>query len=130
MGQLIEGIHHFSMKCTTGQLERVMEFYHELLGLPIARRWEDGLMLDTGSGLIEIFTNGDGASAKGTIRHVALATDDVDRCAAVVREAGYSVFIQPKDIVIPSNPPLSARIAFCVGPIGEEIEFFQEKPHV
>ena len=31
-----------------------------------------------------------------------------------------------KDIVIPSSPELHARMAFCYGPLGEEIEFFQE----
>ena len=44
-----------------------------------------------------------------------------------VKAAGYEVFIEPKDIVIASNPPFPARIAFCRGPLGEEIEFFQEK---
>ena len=128
MERLITGTHHFSMKCAPQQLAEAVEFYHGLLGLPIVRRWEEGLMLDTGSGLIEIFTNGEGICAKGAIRHIALASPDVDRCAAAVKEAGYVVFIEPKDIVIPSVPPLSARIAFCVGPLGEEIEFFQEKP--
>ena len=45
----------------------------------------------------------------------------------VVREAGYEVFIEPRDIVIASEPPFPARIAFCRGPLQEEIEFFQEK---
>lgn len=127
MEQLIKGIHHFSIKCTAQQLEQVIGFYNGLLGLPIVRRWEDGLMVDTGSGLLEVFTNGGGSPEKGAIRHIALACTDVDRCAAILKEAGYAVFIEPKDIVIASNPPLSARIAFCTGPVGEEIEFFQEK---
>ncbi len=128
MERLIVGAHHFSMKCTPEQLERAVEFYHGLLGLPIVRRWADGLMLDTGSALIEIFTNGEGSPGKGSIRHIALAAADTDRCAAIVRDAGYPVFVGPKDIVIPADPPLAARIAFCTGPLGEEIEFFQEKP--
>lgn len=56
-----------------------------------------------------------------------MIVNDTDRCAAAVREAGYEVFIEPKDIVIPSKKPLSARIAFCFGPLGEQIEFFQVK---
>ena len=127
MEQLVKGIHHFSMKCTAQQLEGVMEFYHGLLGFPIVRRWEGGLMLDTGSGLLEVFSTGEGSHEKGAIRHIALACADTDRCAAILEEAGYRVFIGPKDIEIPSGPPLFARIAFCTGPIGEEIEFFQEK---
>ena len=43
------------------------------------------------------------------------------------RGGSYEVFIQPKDIVIASTPEFPARIAFCHGPVGEEIEFFQER---
>ena len=44
-----------------------------------------------------------------------------------MRTAGYEVFIEPKDIQIQSDPVFPARIAFCRGPLGEEIELFQEK---
>lgn len=57
----------------------------------------------------------------------ALATDNVDKCVADVKKAGYEVFIEPKDISIPSNPPYNARMAFCFGPLSEQIEFFQVK---
>ena len=43
------------------------------------------------------------------------------------KKAGYEVFIGPKDICIPSDPEFPARMAFCYGPLGEKIEFFQEK---
>ena len=84
-------------------------------------------MLDTGEGLIEIFSNGKDPQEQGIIRHFALETEDVESCVRVVREAGYEVFIEPRDIVIASEPPFPARIAFCRGPLQEEIEFFQEK---
>ena len=61
------------------------------------------------------------------VRHFALACDDVDGMAGAVRRAGYEVFIEPKDIVIQSAPAYPARIAFCTGPLGEEIELFQEQ---
>lgn len=35
------------------------------------------------------------------------------------------MFVEPKDIVIPSEPEYKARIAFGRGPLGEEIEFFR-----
>lgn len=44
-----------------------------------------------------------------------------------VKAAGYEVFIEPKDIEIASIPAFPVRIAFCKGPLGEEIELFQEK---
>ena len=53
-------------------------------------------------------------------------TDDVDACVEAVKKAGYEVFIEPKNIEIASMPVFPARIAFCRGPLGEEIEFFQE----
>ena len=44
-----------------------------------------------------------------------------------VREAGYRISVEPKDIIIQAKIPYPARIAFCIGPVGEEIEFFCEK---
>ena len=64
---------------------------------------------------------------KGALRHIAFATDDVDGIVDKVKKAGYEVFIEPNDIVIKSEPEYPARMAFCFGPLGEEIEFFQER---
>lgn len=125
---LIKGIHHTAMKCCSPEeYDKVVAFYNGVLGLKIARTWNNGIMFDTGSGLIEIFRDGDAPLAKGTIRHFALATDDVDACVEAVTKAGYEVFDGPRDIAIPSEPAFPARIAFCYGPLGEEIEFFCER---
>lgn len=123
---LINGIHHVSMKCCDQQeYERALRFYCDVLGMEIARSWAEGVMIDTGSGMIEIFSNGTERLEKGIIGHFALRTDDVEECVKAVRNAGYEVFVEPKDIKIPSEPEYPARIAFCRGPLGEEIEFFQ-----
>ena len=84
-------------------------------------------MIGFGNGMIEIFSNGDGVRSLGAIRHVAFATDDADAAARRVAEAGYEVFDGPRDVVIRSDPPYPARVAFCRGPLGEEIEFFEER---
>lgn len=124
---MVTGIHHVSMRCgRPEEFERAKAFYCGVLGLEIRREWPEGVLIDTGNGLIEIFNHGEGETGKGAVRHFALAADDVDRCAEQIRRAGYHIFIEPKDIVIPSDPPLPARIAFCTGPLGEEIELFQE----
>lgn len=124
---LINGIHHISLKTSSAeQYNKVVGFYQDILGLPVLRKWEGGIMFETGAGLIEIFTNGEGDLPKGTIRHIAFNVDNVDLCVKTVTEAGYEIFMGPKDIVIPSSPELHARMAFCYGPLGEEIEFFQE----
>ena len=82
------------------------------------------MMLDTGAGLLEIFANGMNCPEQGPIRHLAFSVEDTDVCTEAVRNAGYEITVEPKDIVIASNPPYPARIAFCIGPVGEEVEFF------
>ena len=121
-------IHHISMKCNTAEeINRVKEFYISVLGLKIIREWHDGLMIDTGNGYIEIFTNADGEHRLGAIRYFALLTDDVDSIADKVRVAGYEVFVEPVDKVIDSDPEYPIRMAFCFGPLGEQIAFFCER---
>jgi glyoxylase I family protein len=125
---MVTGMHHISMKCgTKEEFDKAKDFYLNLLGFSVKREWPEGIMIDCGSVLLEIFCNGEGIKTKGAIRHAAYATDDVDGIIARVRSAGYKVFIEPNDIVIPSVPECRACMAFCIGPLGEEIEFFQEK---
>ena len=131
MGSLICGIHHVALKCDgTAEFEKTLHFYQDIFGLEPVRSWGEGenagAMLSTGDGLLEIFASGR-KLPQGAIRHFALRTERVDDCVAAVRAAGYPITVEPKDIVIASNPPFPARIAFCTGPVGEEIEFFQER---
>ena len=124
---MIKGIHHVSMKCNTEEeINKVKEFYLSVLGLEIVREWPDGFMIDTGNGYIEIFTNDDGEHCLGSIRHFALLTDDVDSIAEKVKDAGYELFVEPNDKVIQSVPEYPIRMAFCYGPLGEQIEFFSD----
>ncbi len=124
---MIKGIHHISMKCGTDEeLENVRNFYVNILGMSICREWNDGMMIDSGNGLIEVFSNGKGERRKGALRHIAFLTDNVDEMAEKVRNAGYTVFVEPNDKVIDSVPEYPFRMAFCYGPLGEEIEFFCE----
>ncbi len=124
---MITGVHHISLKCGTKEdLDRVKDFYLNLLGFSAVREWPEGVMIDAGNVKLEIFSNGPGIRSKGALRHIAFAADDVDGIAEKVKAAGYEVFIEPNDIVIRSEPPCRARMAFCFGPLGEEIEFFRE----
>ena len=134
MKQLTKGVHHIAIKCAGREhFERTMHFYHTLLGMPVVREWSsaEGLpcaMVDIGGGSkMEIFANAPDVLPQGTLRHLAFAVNSVDECVATVRTAGYEITIEPTDICIQSNPPYPARIAFCIGPVGEEIEFFEEK---
>ena len=125
---MITGTHHISMKCGTAEeFGKAKDFYLGILGFSVKREWPEGIMIDTGNCMLEIFSNGEGSRNRGAIRHIAFATDDVDGIVREVKRAGYEVFKEPADIVIRSEPACPARMAFCYGPLGEEIEFFQEK---
>ena len=116
------------MKCgTPEELIKVKEFYITLLGLKICREWSGGIMIDTGNGFIEVFTNAEGVRQVGAIRHIALLTDNVDEIVEKVRTSGYEVFVEPNDKVIDSEPEYLIRMAFCFGPLGEQVEFFCER---
>ena len=128
----ITAVHHIALKaCGAEDFRKTVHFYHQVLGMPIARSWGDGdnaaVMIDTGAGLLEIFANGTSYPGQGALHHLAFQVEDADACVEAVRAAGYKITVEPKDIVIGSVPPYPARIAFCIGPVGEELEFFQVK---
>ena len=125
---MISGVHHIALKCgKEEEIERVRNFYIDTLGMKVRREWPDGIMIDTGNCLLEVFTNGNGVKEIGALRHIAFATDDVDGIIQRVKDAGYEVFIEPTDKEMKSNPVYPFRMAFCYGPLGEEVEFFCEK---
>ncbi|MBQ6947525.1 MAG: VOC family protein [Clostridia bacterium] len=127
----INGVHHIALKAKgLDQYQKLIAFYHGLLGMPVVRTWGSATapacMLSTGDAMLELFSDAPDCLGMGALRHLALATNDVDGCIEIVRNAGYQITMEPKDIVIPSDPPYPARIAFCIGPVGEEVEFFSE----
>ena len=131
--KMTKGVHHIALRAKgVEKFEKMVHFYRDLLGMEVVRTWGEGegtgMMLDIGGGsVMELFATAPDEAVGGAIRHFALAVEDVDACAKVCADAGYDVFIEPKDIVIASNPPFPARITFVKGPVGEEVEFFCEK---
>ena len=122
---LIKGLHHISMKtCSEDEYRCARTFYVDLLGLSIVKESDVCLLLDTGSGIVEIFRNGYQPLPQGNLRHFAFAVDDVVACAKLVEQAGYEVFVQPKAVNIGGDESFPAEVAFCRGPLGEQIEFF------
>ena len=74
---MINGITHISMKCRGEEgLKKVLAFYVDLLGMKVVRKWDEGLMIETGNCQLEIFTNLEGNPETGIIRHIALDVDD------------------------------------------------------
>ncbi|MGN1182200.1 MAG: VOC family protein [Faecalibacillus sp.] len=124
---MIKGIHHISLNCINDkEYEKTLYFYNKILGLKIMRKWnnERSVMLDSGNGYIEILNNATVSLSQGTIRHFAFSVDNVDKYINQVRKEGYQITVEPKDVILDT---LKARVGFCIGPVGEEIEFFQEK---
>jgi glyoxylase I family protein len=131
MENLVKGIHHVGIRCVGDEeFHKSIDFYSKVLGLPVAKAWTDSeksaVMLDTGSGYIELFNNGDKHLEQGVIRHVALLTDNTDKCIEAVRKAGYKVTIEPKISTLACETPYPIKFAFFIGPMGEEVELFQE----
>ena len=128
----IKGVHHIALKARgIEEFNKTLDFYCGILGMPVVRRWGEGekqaVMVDTGAGMLEIFANGADRPESGALRHLAFAVENTDVCIEAVRKAGYEITMEPRELLIASEPPLPARIGFCIGPVGEEVEFFQEK---
>ena len=127
---LIKGIHHVSLAtCGDEEYEKTIHFYRDILGMEVVRVWNGGtcIMFSAGSACIEVLNNAESDLPKGAIRHVALHTDSVDDCVAAVRAEGYPITMEALSKSLTSDPPFPCRMAFCLGPVGEEIEFFQER---
>lgn len=83
-------------------------------------------MVAIGESVLELFKGGEIIEQKGVLQHIALGTDDLQACLDAVTAAGYEMISGPKEVTIPSEPPFPLKCAFVRGPLGEEIELFQE----
>ncbi len=125
----MKGVHHISLKARGAEeFQKVLDFYRQVLDCPLVRHWgegdKQGAMLDLGNTLLEVTASGT-ETGKGLFAHIAFATDDVDGMVARLEAAGRPVLVRPADKNLGGNYPI--RIAFCAGPLGEELEFFQER---
>ena len=129
---IIEGIHHVAI--TVADFDRSVEFY-QALGMEVALAWgakgADGdkraCMLSCGGGAhLELFAGRQGAErGEGAWQHIALTTPDCDAAWERAMAAGAKVKNAPFEVDIKGTPPARVRIAFCHGPDGEVVEFFQ-----
>jgi len=126
------GFHHVAIRAY--DFDASVQFYTEALGFTKKIAWGENekraIMLDAGDGnYLEIFANGTNEpKPEGSIIHFALRTNDCDAALERARSAGAEVTMEPKSLDIPSEPTTTpVRIAFCKGPDGEIIEFFQNE---
>ncbi|MGM9947296.1 VOC family protein [Floccifex sp.] len=120
-------IHHISLTCINErQYEKAIDFYTRIIGMHIQRQWKNGILFEIGNTRIEMFLKENTEQlSQGTIRHFAFLVDSCDEMIEKVRQEGYSIVVEPKDVCLQEDYLL--RVGFCIGPTGEEIEFFQER---
>lgn len=129
--KLLSGVHHVCLKAVgSAPYDRAKDFYIGTMGFSLVREWGEGdgrgCMIQLGNCLMELMANGTPElNPDGFYRHIAFQTEDVDGALALVKAAGCPVIMEPSDRNLGGSYPI--RIAFCSGPLGEEIEFFQEK---
>ena len=125
------GAHHIAIQ--TKDWDASLRLYRDVLGMPVVA--EGGtperriLLLDMGDGChMELFAPRPGSAdsatqaGQGPLTHIALTATDTRQAIEHVRQAGYEITVEPKDIQLGT---LQATIAFFNGPNGESIEFFQ-----
>jgi glyoxylase I family protein len=126
---MVSGFHHVALRAA--DFDASVRFYTRGLGLKPVLSWGEGdgraVMLDAGNGnRVEVFAGGAaGKQPEGALLHMAFRTADCDRAIEAARAVGAVVTDEPKTVTIPSTPPTVVRIAFCKGPDGEVLEFFQ-----
>jgi len=123
------GAHHIALQ--THDWEASLRLYRDVLGMRVVAEFGPPerriLLLDIGDGShMELFAPlpaaADQPVAANLLTHIALATTDTRQAIEHVRQAGYTITIEPKDVQL---GPIAATIAFFIGPNGETIEFFQ-----
>ncbi len=125
------GFHHVAIR--TSDWATTIGFYSDVLGFREKITWreapERAIMLDTGDGnYLEVFEDPDyRPDPNGAIVHFALRTDDCDSALERARSAGAEVTVEPKAVDPASSPVTPVRIAFCKGPEGAIVEFFQNE---
>ena len=123
------GAHHIALQ--TRDWEASLRLYRDVLGMQIVAEFGTPerriLLLDIGDGShMELFAPqaaaADQPAAAHVLTHIALATTNTRQATELVRQAGYPITVEPKDVQL---GPVAATIAFFTGPNDETIEFFQ-----
>ncbi|MBT3379176.1 MAG: VOC family protein [Lentisphaerae bacterium] len=126
----LDGIHHVAIRVP--DYDAAATFYTEALGLEQVLEWGEeakrSALFHAGRGsYVEIFSGGsDDEKPDGHWLHLAFRSEDCDAALERARAAGAEVTMEPRDVPMESRPETTTfRIAFCKGPAGETIEFFQ-----
>ena len=124
------GSHHIAVQAR--DWDASLRFYRDVLGMPVVAQFgtpqRPVALLDMGDGShIELVGSSVTAESPQTgtnpLLHIAVATTDTRGATEHVRQAGYEITTEPKELQL--TPALRVTISFFKGPAGELIEFFQ-----
>ncbi len=121
--------HHIGI--TARDIDKSIEFY-KLLGFKESKAWGEGrkrvVMLESDEGdIVELIADGEDLLPEGAFRHLALKVDNTRELFKKIKAHGAEVLSEPRDMNLPSIPPVPVTLAFFKGPDGEIIELFQER---
>lgn len=125
------GMHHIAIQCR--DLEKSLGFYQDVLGMTAFLEFGGDrkiVLMDMGDGsyveLLGPMKNSPQVepvkAAANPLVHLALTTTDARAAVEKVRKAGYSITVEPNQVMLNTLPVINA---FFTGPDGEVIEFFQ-----
>ena len=123
--------HHIAIY--TRDLARLEAFYTQVLGFPVARRWDDAgiVFVDAGGLWIELTRQDapdDGTRPRALdqgvgINHLALQVDQVDHAFQELAGMGVRVLAAPADY-------RNVRVAFLADPDGNVLELIEDHDRI
>lgn len=123
-------LHHVALRVP--DFDASLRFYTAGLGFAVLARWLEGgfpaAMIAIGGGTyIEVFGGAAQVSRPpAPLVHFAIRVPNCATALARAIDAGAAMASAPAPAVLRGDTiPYTARIAFCVGPGGEEIEFLE-----
>jgi len=128
---MLIGFEHVGM--TSGDLDRTIAFYCDLLGLRLVLRKAQAsgevAFLDAGGGMLEIFAPAteiarvrDVPPEEAGMRHLTFAVSNVDQAISALDAAGVPIHERPRDAF---NREIVRRVAFVRDPDGLLVELVE-----
>jgi catechol 2,3-dioxygenase-like lactoylglutathione lyase family enzyme len=127
----VSGMHHIAIQCR--DFQESLRFYRDVLGMkPVLEFGTDReiVLVDLGDGthlellgpIQDVPQSEILSTPSHPLMHIALASKDARAATEIVRQAGFPITVEPKDVMLGT---MKVTNAFFTGPNGESLEFFQ-----